>query len=329
MILELANKGYLKIENTEDDFTFHKLKNTDDLEDNEKKLLDTIFKEKEIVTKDDLYNSSEFYKACIDVKSSKQDIAIYDKVSIDPIKTRFMYRCTIGIMFCLLAFASGFNIEPFFNFEALIGWGTLILPILFFVKEGWLNEDKAWVAPWGVAGLMFILLLGLGYTTSEYVWQIVFAIICGIITTVCAANLPKVSKTAVQVKGQLEGLKQYIEVAEKHQIEQMAKENPQQFFNVLPYAYILGVTYIWFDKFSSILETNPQMFESTNYNIRYFSNLVSSMSYATTPSYANGGIDRYSHSSSSSSSSSRSHRSSSGGGGHSGGGGGGGGGSSW
>ena len=108
----------------------------------------------------------------------------------------------------------------------------------------------------------------------------------------------------------------------------MAKENPEQFFNILPYAYILDVTYIWLNKFNSILETNPQIYEP-NYNTLYFSKLLSSMNYATSPSYANGGLSSSSYKDSSSSSSSHSYHSSSGGGGFSGGGGGGGGGSSW
>ena len=169
---------------------------------------------------------------------------------------------------------------------------------------------------------MFIIFVSstLHYLSTEYLYQVILTVVCAIITTVCAANLPRDNKTIVRIKGQLLGLQKYIKVARKHQIEQMARINPQQFFDILPYAYILGVTDIWLKKFQHIIESNPEMFKS-NYNLRHVSGFTKSLLTVTGPSYHNGGLK--------SSSSSSGYHSSFGGGGHSGGGGGGGGGHSW
>ena len=38
------------------------------------------------------------------------------------------------------------------------------------------------------------------------------------------------------------GLKKYIELAEKDQMEKLVKDNPELYYHVLPYAYVLGVS---------------------------------------------------------------------------------------
>ena len=52
--------------------------------------------------------------------------------------------------------------------------------------------------------------------------------------------------------GDILGLKNFIEVAEKSRLEMLVKDNPQMFYDVLPYAYVLGVYDKWCKKFESI-----------------------------------------------------------------------------
>ena len=52
--------------------------------------------------------------------------------------------------------------------------------------------------------------------------------------------------------GDIIGLKTFIEVAEKSRLEMLVKENPQAFYQILPYAYVLGVYDTWCKKFESI-----------------------------------------------------------------------------
>ena len=57
--------------------------------------------------------------------------------------------------------------------------------------------------------------------------------------------------------GRLMGLRQFILVAEKDRIERLAKENPMAFYEVLPYAYVLGISGEWIDKFKDIEIPTP------------------------------------------------------------------------
>lgn len=52
------------------------------------------------------------------------------------------------------------------------------------------------------------------------------------------------------------GFKDFISSAEKDRLETMIEENPELYYNVLPYAQVLGVSDVWEDKFASI-NINP------------------------------------------------------------------------
>ena len=94
-------------------------------------------------------------------------------------------------------------------------------------------------------------------------------------------------------------------------------ENPEYFYNILPYTYALGVSDKWINKFEKIVLQQPNWYNSTNgFDIDVFSKSINStihsMRNITTSSSSSGGSSG-----------------SSSGGGSSGGGSGGGGGGSW
>lgn len=72
------------------------------------------------------------------------------------------------------------------------------------------------------------------------------------------------TKEGLSYLGRLRGLKQYIEVAEKDRIEAMVKENPTLFYDVLPYAYVLGVSDVYMKKFESIPLQPPAWLNTDN-----------------------------------------------------------------
>ena len=45
------------------------------------------------------------------------------------------------------------------------------------------------------------------------------------------------------------GFRNYLDIAEKNQIEMLAEENANYFYDILPYAYALNVSNKWIDKF--------------------------------------------------------------------------------
>lgn len=62
----------------------------------------------------------------------------------------------------------------------------------------------------------------------------------------------------------INGFKIFLETAEKEKLEALVEENPQYFYNILPYAYVLGVSKKWVDKFESIA-IEPPVWCGANY----------------------------------------------------------------
>ena len=67
--------------------------------------------------------------------------------------------------------------------------------------------------------------------------------------------------------GDILGLKKFIEVAEKSRLEALVIQNPQMFYQILPYAYVLGVYDEWCKRFESIDIPAPQFVTGVNIDI--------------------------------------------------------------
>ncbi|MDU4935131.1 MAG: DUF2207 domain-containing protein [Peptostreptococcaceae bacterium] len=58
------------------------------------------------------------------------------------------------------------------------------------------------------------------------------------------------------------GFRNFVEVAEKDRLEALLEEDPEYFYNTLPYAHVLGVTKKWADKFQGITMQSPTFYET-------------------------------------------------------------------
>ena len=70
-----------------------------------------------------------------------------------------------------------------------------------------------------------------------------------------------------QIKSKIDGFKNYIELAEKDQLEMLVEQNPKYFYDILPYAYVLGVSKKWVEKFENIPIPSNDMGSFDYYNI--------------------------------------------------------------
>lgn len=58
------------------------------------------------------------------------------------------------------------------------------------------------------------------------------------------------------------GFRNFVEVAEKDRLEALLEEDPEYFYNTLPYAHVLGVTKKWANKFEGITMQSPTFYET-------------------------------------------------------------------
>ena len=136
-----------------------------------------------------------------------------------------------------------------------------------------------------IASLGFLIctvLWGLAYCKFEDLnpkFNIIYTIgfISNIITFVFAILMKRKNSYGEQIKSKINGFKNYIELAEKNQIEMLVEQNPNYFYDILPYAYVLDVSKKWVEKFENIPVPINDMGNFDYYNIDSLDHLSDSV----------------------------------------------------
>ena len=203
-ILELASKGYIKIDETEDKKTRTIINlcddkselSVDDLTINQKIVFEQLFaKDNEV----DLSKDKNFYKVFEKLTKSLaeelddkiNDIESYKKMSI------VSSLCYLGTIYWGYAFLLE-DLNPTFNF-------------LYYLSL--------------IAVLVMIILTFLMTRKNIY---------------------------GETILAKINGFKNYLITAEKEKIEALVAENPNYFYDILPYAYALDVSKKWVERFENI-----------------------------------------------------------------------------
>ena len=61
------------------------------------------------------------------------------------------------------------------------------------------------------------------------------------------------------------GFRNFLELAEKPKLEELVEDNPDYFFDILPYAFTLGVSDKWIEKFTSMFIPRPDWYVTSDY----------------------------------------------------------------
>ncbi len=135
------------------------------------------------------------------------------------------------------------------------------------------------------------------------------------------------TKYRVSLLGELQGLRDFIQTAEQQRLKALVDEDPSYFYDILPFAIVMGLSDKWVEQFANIKIDNPDWYTSSSHSFHSMaapmvaSTIASSVSNSITAAVASASVDP--------TSSSSSGGYSGGGSSFSGGGGGGGGGGSW
>lgn len=87
--------------------------------------------------------------------------------------------------------------------------------------------------------------------------------------------MPKRTPYGKEMLGKLKGFRRFLENAEKSQLEALVSENPQYFYDILPYAYVLGVSDVWMHQFETIALQAPDWYEADySFDIHKFGQFI-------------------------------------------------------
>lgn len=389
LLVYLANKGYLKIEETEKrglfskskGFKITKVKEYDGNNECEKIFFNGLFKRKssgdvdiakarEIVQEARLHGEKISFQDALEIsmtdtndKESVTESDLYDnfyttlnriKYKINSKENKRQIFETVAsskckyIIIMIIAIFILITVKPVIEYEEYEQYGIRVLPFaLFFPGAGLFvmfttffggirniyvdgKTTKSGIGIKLVALLECVIGGGIPWAfivlpcllqSTMYLITYIIGIICIVILAIFAKIMPKRTPYGNEMLGKTRGFKRFLETAEKPQLEALVNENPEYFYNILPYTYALGVSDIWMNQFENIAVQAPNWyychgtFVMSNFN-HFMNDTMRSAQNAMSSSPSSG-------------SSGGSSGGGSGGGGSSGGGSGGGGGGSW
>lgn len=321
-----ASQNHIKITMKENDkFTLSKISELDDDHQGyEKRLFKEIFEygDRKTVSDEQLK-----YKTIKEINNSIKDIIVYftEERKLKNSKSYKLSLLMLVISILPIFLGGVYNQILNHNFINSTMIGILSISVLLVMYIILLSFTKNRYSEGGkksaktasiIVSIIYILIQSIILVFTSLP-QIVVLLIVGtsLIGLIMSVYVPKRSEYGKDILAQILGFRNFVEIAEKDRLEALLEEDPEYFYNTLPYAQVLGITKKWANKFEGITMQPPSFYE-TYYPI----NNVYAMTYL---------LNDLEHINSTISTVPSSSNDNFGGGGFSGGGVGGGGGSSW
>jgi uncharacterized membrane protein YgcG len=100
--------------------------------------------------------------------------------------------------------------------------------------------------------------------SEKYTLCLISITIC-IISFVLSFFIRRRTDEGHDYKQKINGFKIFLETAEKEKLETLVEENPQYFYNILPFAYVLGVSDKWIKNFEGIVIQKPNWYNTPSF----------------------------------------------------------------
>ena len=279
LIMYYADKGYLTIEEEGEGkkktFTLHKVKDLPA----DSHLYETLFfnglfmGNREHVTLDEL-KENNFYE---DIKASKQQLtAMYrddDKKRVFSKKSDGV-RVLTGILMMVPCIALAAITAWFAMDKAAIYLGLFGMVILIIGSIGCMSTydrvDSMKKSKRRVRTVLYTILMLFGlawccvipllFGTTHIKTGIICVLLATLICFMCVRQMRKRTRYGTEMYGKLLGFRNFLDKAEVPKLEALVEENPSYFFNVLPFAYVFGLSDKWAKKFESIAVEQPDWY---------------------------------------------------------------------
>ena len=297
LIIYFADKGELAIEQLgKKKFALRKLKEIDPKEKKFARILfEGLFEKGDYVKLDDLGES--FGDAYIAAQSSLT--AMYQKsknrqITVSSTVCRWLTVMGATLLVPIASLFAGVYSGEFnaFVIGGIVGTPMVLITLLLIIS----TKDKEFVLKKGKKTARFVIFWGLNLVAVLVTAVMLYVdtanllcagtfVLCEVICELAACMMEKRTPQSAQLMGKILGLKNFIETAEADRINALVEENPSYFYNILPYAYVLGVTDKWAKNFENINIEKPSWYygDSTDdvlFNAWFYSSMMRNCSRA-------------------------------------------------
>jgi len=307
LIVYFASKGYLGIEETgKNDYILHK---ESDLPTSAKSferiLFQALFRKGTDVSLSDIAGKEFFNAYNAAAERVEAEYETKDKRLFSP-------KASSGrIMVMLIAIAgmgyAGWTVSKLFgSLFIFAATGTAMICMIISYVTAMQAEDRRYIMKkGGKLGITLIslgLLIASGAITYLYISLAVGSRIGGILYCVFLAAgyfsfryMQCRTRYGAELLAKVLGFKEFIRVAEREKLEMLLKEDPSYFYDVLPYAYAMGLPKKWAQKFESITQEPPDWYHGGDTELfnsvifyRSFNNFMSAVATHVNPQSGNG-----------------------------------------
>jgi uncharacterized membrane protein len=100
----------------------------------------------------------------------------------------------------------------------------------------------------------FVMMTLFAFESISYTQGYTHYVVCAItlISTIASAYIVTYSKKQAELLGKILGFKNFILTCEKDRMDVLLKDNPEYFYDILPYAYVMGISDEFIDRFEML-----------------------------------------------------------------------------
>ena len=142
-----------------------------------------------------------------------------------------------------------------------VGIGSVLMFMLENYRYKWKKmKGLSWVII-AVAMLIGGLLYGSAYSHVMTGLESFLTVLFGCVILLLNSRMLVRTEEHTETLGRILGFKEFILVTKKDRLEEMLEQNPELFYDILPYAQVLGVSDVWEEKFRAITVRPPSWYE--------------------------------------------------------------------
>lgn len=287
LIIYWADHGYLSIHEEKDDIYFERLSFLPaSAPAYQRTMFAALFPKGDIV-----------YLSSLEQKFSSTISAVKEGVKMNYSGSNGLYTTTskaariFSYLLCGIPFFAFLVIHSLYSY---ISGGRFVLYIILVVVlyvgaavfawgvDSWHGKSAASRRRAVVCGVA-VSFLPVIYFTGSYVMRVrhdvifnfipaeIAMVIATAVSVILMGFMRKRTHQCVEWMGRLIGLRDFIETAELERMQMLAKENPQWFYHIIPYAYVFGLSEVFAKKLKGLALEPPQWYYShRSFGDRYF-----------------------------------------------------------
>lgn len=201
----------------------------------------------------------------------------------------------IGLVFMMVPAIAAVLLGAYFSLEYLYGLVAIPVALILIIgfamvltsfdkKDSMKKKTKLTLMIIGTVLIICGIAVSAVFTKLLFgSWQLFIGVLVSMAITFVFTMLMKArTKESTETLGKILGFKDFIKNAEVDKLKLLVEEDPEYFYSVTPYAYVMGLSDKWAKKFENIPTKAPDWYNgysgNTMFNVMWYAHMMNSCS---------------------------------------------------